>query len=113
MATLDVARIVTRWMNYVATDANMFDKIEMMYSDMYAETNITDILTDKCCVPCSCDPGECVISPSDQDKDGTSILRNYKLKCGCNELCYTFNGNKVGRSQKTQCDGSVTHNEYR
>ena len=119
MATLDVAKIISRWIKYVASDANMFDKTEIMYSDMYNEADKKVTLTEKCCKNCDCKPGQCVktgnsSSETNGDGDTTNIvLGHFNYNCGCIELCYSFNNQKVGRSKRTQCDGSVTENEYR
>ena len=117
MASLDVAKIIARWIKYVASDANMFDKTEIMYSDMYNEATKQVTLTETCCKKCDCEPGQCVTNGDPAQKtngDNANIaLGHYNYKCGCVELCYSFNNQKVGRSKRTQCDGSVTENEYR
>ena len=113
MATLDVAGVIARWMSYVVNGANMFDKTEMMYGDIFTDSEDNNVNNDRCCQSCRCAPGTCVVSDQTRDDHDTSILATYNYVCGCVEICYRYRGHRLGRGQRTMCDGSLTHHEYR
>ena len=117
MAALDVAGVTSRWLKHVASDGEMLDRTEMMYSDMYEEDE-EETRAGECgrCCRCSCPPDTpCVTREpgADLDNSSDSVLSQFSYRCGCREVCYTFQGQKVGRGQRTSCDGSVTHCQYR
>ena len=120
MAALDVAGVISGWLRHVANDGEMLDRTEMMYSDMYSdhsekEEETSDGESSRCC-RCSCPPGTpCVTQEPGPGlaNSSESVLSQFSYRCGCREVCYTFQGQKVGRGQRTSCDGSVTHCQYR
>ena len=118
MAALDVAGVTSRWLRQVANDGEMLDRTEMMYSDMYhpeEEEETGDRDSGRCC-RCSCPPDTpCVTQEPGPDfaNSSESVLSQFSFRCGCREVCYTFQGQKVGRGQRTSCDGSMTHCQYR
>ena len=116
MAALDVAGVTSRWLRQVANDGEMLDRTEMMYSDMYhPEEEMGDGESGRCC-RCSCPPDtQCVTQEPGPDLTNLSesVLSQFSFRCGCREVCYTFQGRKVGRGQRTSCDGSMTHCQYR
>ena len=116
MAALDVAGVTSRWLRHVANDGEMLDRTEMMYSDMYHPEEEEDTSDGECgrCCRCTCPPDTlCVTQEPDLTSSSESVLSHFSFRCGCREVCYTFQGQKVGRGQRTSCDGSVTHCQYR
>ena len=47
------------------------------------------------------------------ESSAESVLKEYQFNCGCSEVCFSFRVQKVGRSSKTFCDGSVMSRSYR
>ena len=116
MASLDVSGVTFRWLKHIANDREMMERTEMMYSDMYDTEEEEGLASDGECCVCSCSPDtQCAIRDPGPDlaTRSESVLCEFSYRCGCREVCYTFQGLKVGRGQRTSCDGSVTHCQYR
>ena len=70
---------------------------------------------EKCCRPCSCseeageEKGLCVT----REAGGEGFADLYSWKCGCSEVCFSFEGLKVGRGWRTNCDGSIVSRQDR
>ena len=123
MAPLDVAGVTSRWLRHVANDGEMLDRTEMMYSDMYhpeeeeEDTSGSDGECGRCC-RCTCPPDTLCVTREPgpglaSSSESESVLSQFSYRCGCREVCYTYQGQKVGRGQRTSCDGSVTLCQYR
>ena len=117
MDKVEVATVIARWLHYVAAAGpEMFDKTRMA-EDTLEDEEDTQEEEERCCTPCSCAPRPCLTRAPDTaaaaEEEGGSVLGRRSLACGCVELCYEWRGRRVGRSQRTHCDGSVTIAEYR
>ena len=116
MDKVEVATVIARWLHYVAAAGpEMFDKTRMA-EDTLEDGEDTQEEEERCCTPCSCAPRPCLTRAPDTaaaEEEGGSVLGRRSLACGCVELCYEWRGRRVGRSQRTHCDGSVTIAEYR
>ena len=111
--------MVTKWLDYVETNGESLDKMEMMYTDK-EEISDNDVnVPETCCVPdCGCEllGKQCYLveeKGTEEDCDDKSVLKEYKFRCGCSELCFSFRGQKVGSSRRTFCDGSVMSRAYK
>ena len=104
----DLSKVVERWLHFVATDNSLFENIQLP-----DDFDLKEKAEDKCCVACSCQPGGCVTETRVNEDTSVSVKSEYTWQCGCQEICYSYEGKKVGRSQKCCCDGSKTFKEYR
>ena len=103
---MDVSKIISQWIKFVVKDDSLFENIQL--SDVAEEV---DVGGDSCCGECQCVPGTCHVS---QPRGDSSNLLEFRYQCGCTELCYAGKlGKKVGRSQRTKCNGTTAFNEYR
>ena len=123
---LDMTRIgsmVARWLEYMETEKEALDKMEVMYKEKEEVSNTViatqENVTESCCVPdCPCHvSGTCYhslkFSEIEDDSSCKSVLRKYQFNCGCSEVCFSFKGQKVGSSRRTFCDGLVMSRFYK
>ena len=106
---MDFSKVIERWLNFVSTDNSLFENIQLPDGSDSTYDNIVE----KCCFACSCQPGQCITETRVNESDDTCVMNDYTWQCGCQEICYSFEGKKVGHSQKSCCDGSKTLREYR
>ena len=70
---------------------------------------------ETCCQACSCSErggggtNLCVT----KELGGEGFADLYTWACGCSEVCFAFEGLKVGRGWRTNCDGSTVSRQYR
>eukprot|EP00091_Calanus_sinicus_P011366 TRINITY_DN25770_c0_g1_i1.p1 TRINITY_DN25770_c0_g1~~TRINITY_DN25770_c0_g1_i1.p1 ORF type:complete len:123 (-),score=25.16 TRINITY_DN25770_c0_g1_i1:2-370(-) len=106
-----VGSMVARWLEYIKTNRETLDKIEMMYRETDDGDDVEEHVAEKCCISdCQCQlSGTCWqgLEEESMNDEEESVLREYQFRCGCSEVCFSFRGQKVGRSNWTFCDGSA------
>ena len=114
-----VGSMVAKWLEYMETNREALDKMEIMYRDKEDGDDAEENVPEKCCISdCQCQlSGLCWQSleentTKDESSDESALKEN-QFKCGCSEVCFSFRVQKVGRSIKTFCDGSVMSRSYR
>ena len=114
-----VGSMVARWLEYIETNREALDKMEMMYRDREDNDSDKENVPETCCISdCQCQllGISCQKLEKKEREDETqeeSVLREFQFSCGCSELCFSFRGQKVGSSNRTFCDGSVMSRSYR
>ena len=114
-----VESMVARRLEYMETNREALDKMEMMYRDKDDGDDVEENVSETCCISdCQCQlSGRCWQSLEEDsiedESSGESVLKEYQFKCGCFEVCFLFKGQKVGRSNRTFCDGSGMSRSYR
>ena len=110
MARVEVSRIISQWLHHLETDPRIMDKMETTLSSLYEVKGPCVEEEARCCVPCQCE--ECS-ERSEREDSQTSVLTEYRYRCGCVEEVYTFRARRVGRSRRRRCDGSVDRTDWR
>jgi len=103
----------------VERDPKVLESLERCCDPSSSPVSPSSCLQDEietCCQPCSCSertteggPGLCVT----KELGGEGFADLHTWACGCSEVCFSFEGLKVGRGWRTNCDGSTVSRQYR
>ena len=117
-----IGALVAKWLEYIESNNEALDKMEMIYRDKLDSevelNNVEDCLPETCCnSSCDCRVLHSCCQPNpmkEKERDSEkSILKEFTFSCGCTEVCFQFQGQKVGSSKRIFCDGSVMNRYYK